>query len=182
MYVTLYSSLDFAAVPGYDSATPTERAKCRKLTELMFDSVYGVGENSVVVTSWKRPTDSNSVHATGDAIDFALGSAQKTKEAWLWLAKFRSDYGKVIYEQPSTGVTGHVHLTTEGSQGAQGRVLYQNPDGSFIDLSPASLDPSGAIEIPGIEVVVDGTTLPPASLWVVAAIFAVAAVVYFTRR
>lgn len=78
-----------------------------------------------------------SVHPLGAAVDLAAGSPPSLEETWalfVWLAQ-NARFGELEWGQPSSGATGHVHVTLPGYGGSQ-QVLYQRPDGGLVALDP----------------------------------------------
>jgi len=121
-------------IEGYASASTTERANLADLFEMAMAAKQAVGISRIYVTSWRRGSGAHA--ANGSAIDFAGIDRESTLQMWIWLAQNRRDgLGEVIYEQPKTGTTGHVHLTLPGV-GGMGQVLYQQDGGGFIELDP----------------------------------------------
>lgn len=128
---------DFAAtVPGYATATSAQQNRLRALAALALGGARALGLSVLYVTSWLRDTGGGT-HRDGAAVDITGPTKELTFRLWVWLAQNRRDQiGEVIYEQPKTGNTGHVHLTLKG-WGGDGQVLYQDPGtGGFLEIDP----------------------------------------------
>ena len=132
------SAFDAKRVDGYAAASPEDRNQLGQLLGLAHEARVAAGLGSIYLTSWLR-TGANvgaGTHATGAALDFTGPSREETLALWIWLAQHRLDQlGEVIYEQPKTGITGHVHLTLPGF-GGRGQVLYGDGDGGFLEIDP----------------------------------------------
>ncbi len=135
MIVEVKGLPDATKVTGYGEATETEREHLRVILGIAVDAMRAVGISRIYVTSWKRGTGAHSQQ--GSALDFAGIDRDSTLRMWVWIAQNqRNEIGEVIYEQPKTGTTGHVHLTRVGVGGV-GQVLYQREDGGgFIEIDP----------------------------------------------
>lgn len=134
MIAEIRTASEITKVEGWASATPDERANLSDLFTMVMAAKESVGISRVYVTSWKRGSGAHA--ANGSALDFAGTDRESTLRMWLYIAQnMRARLGEAIYEQPKTGVTGHVHLTLPGI-GGMGQILYQKDDGGFIELDP----------------------------------------------
>lgn len=127
---------DLSLIPGADSATTQQREFLAELVGIIEAAKNALGLSRVYVTSWLGGVHTTKVHETGAAIDFTAGTKEDTFALWLWVAQNRRDQiGEVIYEQPETGNTGHVHMTLPGF-GGNGQVLYEQTTGGFVEPDP----------------------------------------------
>ena len=134
MIVEIRTPDDVTGIDGYENASILERANLADLFTMVIAAKAAVGISRIYVTSWRRSSGAHA--AQGSAIDFAGIDRDSTVRLWIWLAQNRRDnLGEVIYEQPKTGTTGHVHLTLPGV-GGMGQVLWQQNGGGFIEIDP----------------------------------------------
>lgn len=143
----------YSEFPGWETATRDQLDGLDLLAPSILEPArVGTGLR-FYVTSWLRPRQGTSAHPFGTAVDFAAGpdraGAPATKadtfNAWLWIAQNIPDrVGELIYEQPRTGSTGHVHVTARGYGGVR-EIMYQNEAGRLLVLDPFSLTVSGEL-------------------------------------
>lgn len=159
--------------PGWDAATRDQLDALDLLVSTILQPARSALRVPLTITSWLRPQQGSSIHPLGAAADVVAGNPP-TREAtfnlWLWLARSGIPVGELLYEQPKTGATGHVHVTLPG-YGGRGEIMYQQDggDGRLLHVDPFSLavlgtSPAGRAgepgsetnpyELPGIDVVV----------------------------
>lgn len=126
---------------GHDTANAQQESHLRRLVEELLQPARSALGLAIVPTSWLRSSGS-WVHRSGAAVDAAAGvpgaglTQADTFGLWVWLAKHkRGELGELIYEQPETGVTGHVHVTLPG-YGGNGQVLYETLGGAMLEVDP----------------------------------------------
>ena len=154
----------YAEFPGWEWATETQLANLDLLVRDQLEPARIALGVPVHIQSWLRTAGNTpSIHPSGAAFDAVAGSPPSlaaTWDLWTWLAR-NARVGELIYEQPKTGQTGHVHGTLPGHGGNQ-QTMYQRADGVLVQLDPFSLTASGEgapggaqnpILLPGIDVV-----------------------------
>lgn len=130
----------YAEIPGWDVATWSQLNNLNALIGAVVEPARDALGVPIVVTpnGWIGGEHSpSSVHPTGAALDLAAGSPLSLDATWslfVWLAQ-NARYGELIFEQPSSGVTGHVHVTLPGFGGVQ-QTLYQRADGGLLAVDP----------------------------------------------
>lgn len=112
-----FPSSDF---PGWGVADDLQAAHAQQLVDTLLQPTRNVF-GRILVTSWLRR---EGVHATGAAADIVpLDAPVPVVHRWM-AQQLHGGFGELIDEVPTTGTTGHIHVTLPGF-GGDGEVLYE---------------------------------------------------------